>query len=71
MGLTLDTEAMARNRETCRQMAVDWRKQAATLRDVGQYAYLPKPARDAMLREADAADRQAAWWEAGAVENMG
>ena len=45
-----------------------WRREAAALRDHATLPHLSPAAREALLREAEAADRQADWWLTGAIE---
>lgn len=45
-----------------------WRREAAALRDHATLPHLSAEARQTLLREAEAADRQADWWLAGAIE---
>jgi len=39
-----------------------WRNQAGHLRDAADAAHLRPPLQAKLIREADAADRQADWW---------
>lgn len=52
----------------CRSRAADWRQQAAYLRTHATLAYLNDQQRTCLLREAEAADRLADWWLAGAAD---
>jgi hypothetical protein len=45
-----------------------WRREAAALRDHAALSHLSPDARQALLREAEAADEQADWWLTGAIE---
>jgi len=45
-----------------------WRREAAALRDHAALSHLGPDAHQALLREAEAADRQADWWLTGAIE---
>ena len=47
---------------SCMASARAWRAEAETLREHAQAAYLTERQRVTLLREAEAADRQAAWW---------
>ena len=42
--------------------ARNWRKEAEHLRNNAEAAYLTASQRAMLLREADAAERQASWW---------
>jgi len=58
-------------REAARQCLASnaaWRREAAALRDHAALSHLSPAARQALLREAEAADRQADWWLTGAIE---
>jgi hypothetical protein len=45
--------------------AADWRREAGHLRAMAGAGHLAPASADLLLREADAADRQADWWQAG------
>jgi hypothetical protein len=45
--------------------AADWRRQAGNLRAMAGAPHLTPASVDLLRREADAADRQAEWWDAG------
>ncbi len=47
---------------SCLASARSWRKEAEHLRDNAEAAYLTAGQRATLLREADAAERQADWW---------
>ena len=47
---------------SCLASARSWRKEAEHLRDNAEAAYLTAGQRAALLREAEAAERQADWW---------
>src|SRR5271157_5694577 len=58
-------------REAARQCLASnaaWRREAAALRDHAALSHLSPDVRQALLREAEAADRQADWWLTGAIE---
>ena len=46
----------------CLASARTWRKEAEHLRDNAEAAYLTTGQRATLLREAEAAERQANWW---------
>ena len=56
----------ALERQSCLSSAEQWRRQAGHLRDHAQRGYLRPEQREALLAEAEACDRQADWWVAGA-----
>jgi len=47
---------------SCLTSARSWRKKAEHLRDNAEAAYLTAGRRATLLREAEAAERQADWW---------
>jgi len=47
---------------SCLASARSWRKEAEHLRDNAEAAYLTAGQRATLLREAEAAERQADWW---------
>ncbi len=47
---------------SCLASARSWRKEAEHLRDNAEAAYLTAGQRATLLREAEAAERQVAWW---------
>jgi hypothetical protein len=53
---------------SCRASAEAWRRQAGHLREHATAAYLTADKAGVLLREADAADRQADLWDLGAQE---
>jgi len=53
-------------RQSCLSSAEQWRRQAKQIREHAGRSYLQSRQRDALLAEADACDRQADWWLAGA-----
>ena len=53
-------------RRSCLASADRWRRQAEQVRDHAGRSYLRPQQREALLAEADACDRQADWWLAGA-----
>lgn len=58
-------EADARS---CQASAERWRQEAVNLRVLADGAHLSPEQRAMLLREADAADRQAKWWISGRDE---
>lgn len=52
----------------CLASSTSWRRMASNLRDHATGPHLTDPQRAQLLREADAADRQADWWLAGAID---
>jgi phytoene/squalene synthetase len=62
---------MTATRDAVRQCLASnaaWRREAAALRDHAALPHLSAEARQTLLREAEAADRQADWWFNGAIE---
>lgn len=57
-------------RRSCLDSAARWRQEAENLRSHAALPRLAPEAGAALRREADAADRQAAWWEAGAEDHQ-
>ena len=55
-------------RQSCLSSAEQWRRQAGHLREHAQRGYLRPEQREALLAEAEACDRQADWWVAGAED---
>jgi len=58
-------------REAARQCLASnaaWRREAAALRDHAALSHLSPGARQTLLGEAEAADRQADWWLTAAFE---
>jgi len=53
-------------RQSCLASAEQWRRQAEQIREHAGRSYLQPRQRDTLLAEADACDRQADWWVAGA-----
>jgi hypothetical protein len=53
---------------SCLASNAAWRRMAATLQAHAETAHLTQKQRELLLREADAAERQADWWLAGAIE---
>lgn len=53
-------------RRSCLASAERWRRQAGHAREHAGRSYLQPPQRKALLAEAEACDRQADWWVAGA-----
>ncbi len=47
------------SREGCLAYVYDWRREATNLRALSSHSYLSDGQRDTLLREAEAADRQA------------
>ncbi|MDT8278725.1 hypothetical protein RQ734_21955 [Roseomonas mucosa] len=56
----------AMERQSCLSSAEQWRRQAFHVREHAGRAYLRPEQREALLLEAEACDRQADWWLAGA-----
>lgn len=56
----------AMERQSCLSSAEQWRRQAFHVREHAGRAYLRPEQREALLLEAEACDRQADWWVAGA-----
>ena len=54
--------------QSCLASARDWRHEAENLRALARGAHLTSEQNAMLLREAEAADRQAEWWVAGAKE---
>ena len=54
---------------SCLASAASWRRQAGYLREHATAAYLTTDQATVLLREADAADRQADLWNRGAKES--
>ena len=50
---------------SCLASARSWRQEAACLRDHADRPYLTSMQRAALLRQAEAAERQADWWLEG------
>ncbi len=50
------------SRAGCLAYVYDWRREAANLRELTKRSYLSDGQRDSLLRQADAADRQADRW---------
>jgi len=61
----MQTQEAARQ---CLASNTAWRREAAALRDHAALSHLSPDPRQALLREAEAADRQADWWLTGAIE---
>ncbi len=55
-------------RRSCLASNAAWRRQATILRRHAALAILSVEVRETLLRQADAADRQADWWLQGAIE---
>lgn len=53
-------------RQSCLASAERWRRQAEHVREHAGRSYLQPRQRKALLAEAEACDRQADWWVAGA-----
>ena len=53
---------------SCLASNAAWRREAALLRQHTTLPHLDPDARQTLLREAEAADRQADWWLNGAIE---
>lgn len=53
-------------RQSCLASADRWRRQAEQVREHAGRSYLQPGQRRALLAEAEACDRQADWWVAGA-----
>ncbi len=53
---------------SCLESADAWRQNAGYVRERAARSQLNPQTRAALLREADASDRQADWWEAGAED---
>lgn len=55
-------------RQSCLVSADRWRRQAEQVREHAKRSYLQPGQRKTLLAEADACDRQADWWAAGAYD---
>ena len=53
---------------SCLASSEAWRREAAALREHATLPHLDRDARQTLLREAEAADRQADWWLTAAIE---
>jgi hypothetical protein len=60
------TEPMI-NRIGCLASVHAWRREAAMIRELAERGHLPETNRQCLLREADAADRQADSWLDAAI----
>ena len=58
------------DRLSCLASNAAWRRMASNLRTHARLAHLAASAKDALLREAIAADQQADWWLTGAIETV-
>jgi hypothetical protein len=58
-----------KNRRSCLASNAAWRREAAALRNMAINPRLTASARDSLLREAEAADRQADRWLNAAIED--
>ena len=56
------------NRRSCLSRAQDWHRQAGHVHEHAQLRHLRPEQREMLLREAEACDRLAAWWLAGAED---
>lgn len=56
----------ATERQGCLRSVERWRRQAGHVREHAQRRHLRPGQREMLLREAEACDRQANWWLAGA-----
>ena len=57
-------------RQSCLASADRWRRQAEQVREHAERSYLLPRQREALLAEAEACDRQADWWVAGADDYL-
>jgi len=57
-------------RQSCLASAERWRRQAQHVREHADRSYLQPQQRKALLAEAEACDRQADWWVAGADDDV-
>ena len=62
-------EDRARSARSCLESADAWRQNARYVRGRAARPQLDPQVRAALLREADASDRQAEWWEAEAEDS--
>lgn len=68
METSLNEDERTRNIRICLTSAAAWRQSARNLRDHAAQPRLAPHVSAALLREAEASDRQASWWEAGAED---
>lgn len=61
-------EDRTRNIRSCLESAEAWRQNARYVRQHAALPYLDPRARATLLREAEASDLQAEWWDNGAEE---
>lgn len=66
----LSEQERAHSARSCQESADAWRQNARYVRQHADRPHLIPKVRDALLREAEASDRQADWWLAEA-ENEG
>ena len=60
--MTVETQGRRAMELNCLASARSWRQEAAHLRDHAERPHLNQAQRNALLRQADAAERQADWW---------
>ena len=60
-----DRDSTATPAKLALDSAADWRRQAGNLRAMAGAPHLDPASADLLRREAEAADRQAEWWDAG------
>ena len=60
----------SRARLSCLASNTAWRCEAQNLRELSVRKHLTEQSRSALLRESEAADRQADWWLNAAIETI-